>query len=212
MKIIYIYCQTRYILDKGEFMKKQKSRILLLAEHSILETDRLILRPLTLEDAEDIFEYTSDEETMRYIFQPHTSLNQTKEFIANYYLTSPLGFYALEYKENHKMIGVVEFRIDEKKHEGEIGYMLNKNYWGKGLTTEACLRILSLGFDTLFLERIVSGHDAGHTASGNLLKKVGMTFETIAKDTHEVRGEMVDTFLYEITKDAYFTSHHKTTY
>lgn len=108
---------------------------------------------------------------MRYIFNPHTSLNQTKEFIANYYLTSPLGFYALEHKEFHKMIGVIEFRIDKKKHEGEIGDMLNKKYWRQGLRTEACLRILSLGFNTLFLERIISGYDTGHTASGDLLKK-----------------------------------------
>ena len=193
-------------------MTSQKSRILLLAENSILETERLILRPLTLEDTADFFEYASDEETMRYIFNPHTSLHQTKEFIANYYLTSPLGFYALEHKEDHKMIGVIEFRVDDKKHEGEIGYMLNKKYWRQGLTTEACLRILSLGFNTLLLEHITSGHDTGHTASGSVLKKVGMSFEHITKDAHELKGKMVDTFFYGITRDNYLTSHHENTY
>ncbi|MGB7366828.1 GNAT family N-acetyltransferase [Carnobacterium jeotgali] len=190
-------------------MTTQKSRILLLAENTILETERLILRPLTLEDGTDFFEYASDEETMRYIFNPHTSLHQTKEFIANYYLTSPLGFYALEHKKNHRMIGVIEFRVEDKKHEGEIGYMLNKKYWRQGLTTEACLRILSLGFNTLRLEHISSGHDTGHIASGNVLKKVGMTFENITKDSHELKGKMVDTHFYGITRDAYLTSHPK---
>lgn len=184
-------------------MINQKSRILLLAENSILETERLILRPLTLEDTVDFFEYASDKETMRYIFNPHTSLHQTKEFIANYYLTSPLGFYALEHKEDHKMIGVIEFRVDDKKHEGEIGYMLNKKYWRQGLTTEACLRILSLGFNTLLLEHITSGHDTGHIASRSVLKKVGMSFENITKNAHELKGEMVDTFFYGITRDTY---------
>lgn len=193
-------------------MTSQKSRILLLAENSILETERLILRPLTLEDTADFFEYASDEETMRYIFNPHTSLHQTKEFIANYYLTTPLGFYALEHKEVHKMIGVIEFRVDDKKHEGEIGYMLNKKYWRQGLTTEACLRILSLGFNTLLLEHITSGHDTGHIASGSVLKKVGMSFEHITKDAHELKGKMVDTFFYGITRDNYLTSHHENTY
>ena len=193
-------------------MTSQKSRILLLAENSILETERLILRPLTLEDTADFFEYASDEETMRYIFNPHTSLHQTKEFIANYYLTSPLGFYALEHKEDHKMIGVIEFRVDDKKHEGEIGYMLNKKYWRQGLTTEACLRILSLGFNTLLLEHITSGHDTGHIASGSVLKKVGMSFENITKNAHELKGKMVDTFFYGITRDTYLTSHHNHTY
>ena len=193
-------------------MTSQKSRILLLAENSILETERLVLRPLTLEDTADFFEYASDEETMRYIFNPHTSLHQTKEFIANYYLTSPLGFYALEHKEDHKMIGVIEFRVDDKKHEGEIGYMLNKKYWRQGLTTEACLRILSLGFNTLLSEHITSGHDTGHIASGSVLKKVGMSFEHITKDAHELKGKMVDTFFYGITRDNYLTSHHENTY
>ena len=184
----------------------KKSRKLLLAEHAVLETDRLILRPLTLEDTADVFEYVSDEETMRYIFKPHTNLQQTAEFIANYYLASPLGFYALEHKDDKKMIGVVEFRIDDKEHEGEIGYMLNKKYWRQGFTTEACLRILSLGFHTLGLEHINSGHDKGHTASGNVLKKIGMSFEQLTENTHEVNGKMVDTLFYGIKREAYLKS------
>lgn len=55
----------------------KKSRKLLLAEYAVLETERLILRPLTLEDTADVFEYVSDEETMKYIFKPHTTLQQT---------------------------------------------------------------------------------------------------------------------------------------
>ena len=55
-------------------MAIKESRTLLLAENIVLETERLILRPLTLEDAADVFEYVSDEETMEHIFEPHTSL------------------------------------------------------------------------------------------------------------------------------------------
>lgn len=105
-------------------MTIKKSRTLLLAENIVLETERLILRPLTLEDAADVFEYVSDEETMEHIFEPHTSLQQTQEFIANYYVSSPLGFYAMEHKANRKMIGAIEFRINDQTHQGEISYML----------------------------------------------------------------------------------------
>lgn len=186
-------------------MTKQKSLTLLLAENTRLESKRLILRPLTLEDSADIFAYVSDEETMKYIFKPHTSLNQTKEFIASYYLSSPLGFYALELKENKKMIGVVEFRVDDKTRQGEIGYMLNKSYWNQGLTTEACLQILDFGFNLLLLEKIVSGHDTGHANSGKVLKKIGMSFTYIAKNPLETNGEVLETTFYEITRETFLT-------
>ena len=187
-------------------MTIKKSRTLLLAENIVLETERLILRPLTLEDAADVFEYVSDEETMEHIFEPHTSLQQTQEFIANYYVSSPLGFYAMEHKANRKMIGAIEFRINDQTHQGEIGYMLNKNYWRQGLTTEACFAILSLGFDTLLLDKIISGHDTGHDASGNVLKKIGMTFDYIMKDSHQFKGQMVDTTFYVITRETYLAN------
>lgn len=72
--------------------------------------------------------------------------------------------------------------------------MLNKKYWRQDLTTEACLQILSLGFNTLGLEHIKSGHDTGHTASGSVLKKIGMSFEHVTENTHELNDKMVDTF------------------
>lgn len=183
----------------------EKSCTLLLAENHFLETDRLLLRPITLGDTEDIFDYVSDEETMAFIFTPHTSHLQTKEFIANYYLKNPLGFYALEHKKDRKMIGVIEFRVDDKKRAGEIGYMLNRDYWGQGLTTEACLRILSLSFDTLSLERITSGHDTGNESSARVLNKIGMSLEYIDKDAYELNGNLVDTFHYHMTRESYFT-------
>lgn len=186
-------------------MIKQKSLTLQLAENTRLETKRLILRPLTLEDSTDVFAYVSDEETMKYIFNPHTSLNQTKEFIASYYLSSPLGFYALELKENKKMIGVVEFRVDDKKRQGELGYMLNKSYWNQGLTTEACLRILDFGFNSLLLKKIISGHDKGHVYSGKVLKKIGMSFNHTAKNPFETNGEVLETTFYEITRVTFLT-------
>ena len=161
-----------------------------------------------MEDAGDVFDYVSDEETMKHIFESHTSLQETQEFIANYYVASPLGFYAMEHKAHHKMIGAIEFRINNQTHQGEIGYMLNKNYWQQGLTTEACFEILSLGFDTLLLDKIISGHDTGHDASGKVLKKIGMTFDYIMKDSHQSKGQMIDTAFYEITRETYLSNQH----
>ena len=67
-----------------------------LARHTRLETERLILRPVTLEDAPAMFEYASDEENTRYIFETNKSLEETRNNIALFYLANPLGRWGLE--------------------------------------------------------------------------------------------------------------------
>lgn len=175
----------------------EKSRTLLLAENRVLETDRLILRPIGLNDTRDMFEYVRDAETMVYIFDPHTSIQQTEEFIANYYMEQPLGFYALEHKLDQKLIGVIEFRIKDKKNEGEIGYMLNKDYWRQGYTTEAVAKIIAFGFEVLQLDYFISGHDVGNDSSAGLLKKIGFLQKSITKGAYEANGQMIDVVNYK---------------
>lgn len=181
----------------------KKSRTLLLAENRVLETNRLILRPIRLNDAQDMFEYVSDAETMIYIFDPHTSIQQTEEFIANYYMKQPLGFYALEHKLDQKLIGVVEFRFKDKKNEGEIGYMLNKEYWRQGYTFEAAAKIIDFGFEVLQLDHFISGHDVRNDSSAGLLKKTGFLQESITKGAYEAKGQMIDVVNYTLTKESY---------
>jgi ribosomal-protein-alanine N-acetyltransferase len=64
---------------------------LLMVTHSQMEGERILLRPVSLKDAEDMFEYTSDEETTRFIYEQHEDLNKTKEVIANYFMKEWLG-------------------------------------------------------------------------------------------------------------------------
>ena len=68
-----------------------ESILVKFAEYPIVETDRLVLRPLTLDDAEAMFEYASDKENTRYTFPTNQSLEETKNNIAQFYLASPLG-------------------------------------------------------------------------------------------------------------------------
>lgn len=72
-----------------------KNLNLLLVKHSKLESERIILRPVSFNDAEDMYEYNSDEETTRFIYDPHTEIEQTKRVIANYYIKEPIGKYSI---------------------------------------------------------------------------------------------------------------------
>ena len=132
---------------------------LLLVKHSQIESERLILRPVSLADADDMFKYTSDEETTRFIYDKHTDLNRTKNLIANYFMKEPIGKYAIILKESNKLIGTIEFRVYEHNNSGELGYTLNRLFWGKGYMTEAGEIILDLAFNTLELECVYAEHD-----------------------------------------------------
>ena len=75
-----------------------ESIFLKLAQYPIVETERLVLRPVTLDDAEAMFEYASDRENTRYTFPTNQNLEETKNNIAQFYLANPLGRWGIELK------------------------------------------------------------------------------------------------------------------
>lgn len=180
-------------------MEIQVNEAYVLAENRQIETKRLILRPVVLEDAEDMFAYASDEETTKFVFEQHRNLMETKISIANYFMKEPLGKYAIEYKENHQMIGTVDLRVNTNAGLGELGYTLSKNYWGKGLMPEACEVLLQLGFEKLRLVRIEAIHDLRNHKSGRVMEKIGMTKECTLYDAKKLRGEVVDLVKYSLS-------------
>lgn len=175
----------------------------LMLQHSQMESERILLRPVLLDDAEDMYEYTSDEETTRFIYDQHTDVNQTKNLIANYYMEEPIGKYAILLKESNKIIGTIEFRVHEYNKSGELGYTLNRHFWGKGYMTEAGKLILDLAFHTLGLERVFAEHDVRNSASGKVLERLGMTYEGTRRRNHMVKGFLADSAHYSILKEEY---------
>lgn len=179
---------------------------LLQVEHNHMEGERIILRPVSLDDAEDMYEYTSDEETTRFLYEPHKDLNQTKTVIANYFVQEPIGKYAIVLKENNKMVGAIEFRVHEWNKSGDLGFTLNRHYWGKGYMTEAGKLILGLAFDVLGLERVYAGHEVKNSASGKVLIRLGMKCEGILRKDQMIKGTLVDSVHYSILKEEYLNS------
>ena len=181
------------------------NREYIFALHSQIDGERIHLRPLQLSDAEDMYEYASDEETTKYVFDTHKNLEDTKETIAKYFIAKPLGKYAIVLKETNKMMGTIDFRVDEKDKKAEMGYTLNKNYWGKGYTTEAGKLMLQLGFEELGLLRVFAFYDERNAASGKVMEKLGMTYEGTFRRNRFVKGESVNDRCYSILKEEYFS-------
>lgn len=174
-----------------------------LAENHFLETERLLLRPVSISDAEAMYEYASDEETTKYIFPKHASLMDTKQSIANYFLKEPLGKYSIVLKTNNKMIGTIDLRLEKDQPVAEIGFVLNKAYWGKGLVVEAGKALIALAFEELNLVRVFAYHDIRNLQSKRVQEKLGMTKEGTLRDFREHKGEIVTFNLYAMTAKDY---------
>lgn len=167
-----------------------------LAKQRTLETDRLILRPITLADAEDLFEYASDPENTKHTFPTHQSIEETQWVIANLFMTSPLGNFAIELKENGKMIGTCDLRVNEGEKSAELAYAINKKYWGNGYAPEAAKRLLELAFNDLKIERLWAKFSSQNPASGRVMEKIGMEKEGILRHTKNLCGDFVDQVVY----------------
>ena len=106
----------------------------------IMKTERLLLRPITPQDLEAMYDYSSRENVVRYVtWQAHTSLEDTKAFMAlifDGYQQGNLMLWGIEYAGI--IIGTIDFVTMNDTHKyAEIGYVLSEDYWNKGFTTEA---------------------------------------------------------------------------
>lgn len=184
----------------------------LLAEHMIIETDRLLLRPVTLDDAEAMFDYASDEENTRFVFARHSSVEDTRNQIARYFLRRPLGNYGIEIKESQTFIGSIDLnKIDDLLKTAAIGYCLNKNYWNQGYATEALKAVLACAFEQVGMNKLVACYDEANPASGRVMAKAGMLFshaEPYAAVDEKEPDRLVTRMWYGLIKGDYF-SHDK---
>ena len=181
-----------------------KSRLVHFADN--LETDRLNLRPFTVHDAKDVFEYASDLQTVKYLTWPaHTTIQESKEIITH--ILSTKGTYAISLKDTAKVIGCIDLRIVTAT-EASFGYVLNRFYWNQGYMSEVLHTALSYLFEELGIEIVKSCHERENPASGNVMKKCGMKWTHLAKG-ETLFGKLSDNDHYQITKDEW-VSYKKT--
>lgn len=139
----------------------------------ILETKRLILRRYKKEDIQDLFEYLSDKEVVKY--EPHKPLtyDEAKENLE--WRISTDEMIAVELKDSHKMIGNVY--LGRRDFEAlEMGYVFNKNYWGHGYAAESCKALIQHAF-SIGVHRIYAECDPDNESSWRLLEALGFQRE-----------------------------------
>ncbi len=167
---------------------------------NVIETPRLILRHLTLEDTEALATIYEDPIVMKFFpsTQSPEETKQTIEKIIKRYKQHgyDFGLWATIYKPDNQFIGRcgVKPLIDNECSELEMAYLLAKEYWGMGLATEAACAIRDYGFEKIGCNRLISLIDHGNIASQKVALKTGLIYE---KDV-QVEGENLR--LYAIDK------------
>lgn len=170
-----------------------------------LKTDRLILRKITIDDVEDMYEYSSDPLVTEFLtWAPHPDQTHTLEYI-NYlqtrYRTGDFYDWAVIWKDTGKMIGTCGFtRFDYANNCGEIGYALNRAYHGLGIASEAVDATINFGFSKLGLNRIEGKFIIQNEASKRVMEKNGMLFEGIRRQGMLIKGKYRDIGVCAILK------------
>lgn len=166
----------------------------------IAETERLILRRYTERDFDDLFEYLSDAEVVK--FEPYKAMTaeETRENLKWRIETDEM--IAVELKENHKMIGNI-YLGKRDFNSREIGFVFNRNFWGKGYAKESCRAIIEHAFQD-GVHRIFAECDPENPNSWRLLESLGFEREAHLKQNvyfwTDEQGNPLwkDTYIYSL--------------
>lgn len=166
-----------------------------------IETERLILRPWHESDLEDLYTYASVEGVGEMAGWSYHKNREESQFILNSFIEHKKTF-ALELKENGRVIGslgIEKYRVDNFEeydlYGRELGYVLSKEHWGKGLMPEAVKGVIDYCFSVLGYDFLLCAHFSRNNQSRRVIEKSGFTY---LKDVlHETRfGSVEPTKLY----------------
>jgi RimJ/RimL family protein N-acetyltransferase len=144
------------------------------------ETERLRLRPLVMSDAAALHPLQSDDEMMRYFGGPYRR-EQTDtwlEWHVAMWEQEGYSHWAAELKEGRIFVGWIGltkvWEPEDMLPAVEVGWFVDRQYWGRGLASEGGRRSLTFGFEDLGLDRIIARYDPNNIASGRVMEKLGM--------------------------------------
>ena len=180
-----------------------------------IETERLILRPLALTDEDDLLEYQSHPEIVRYIPWPERTREQVREALEKYaplhkdVITESGDFLLLAWElkdgaNKGKVIGQSNLSIERKEDQySEFGYVTHQNFQRQGYAFEASRALLDYAFKNFAIHRIVAKIDSRNPESARLAEKLGMRLEGTFRESEFFKGDWCDMREYAILKSEF---------
>jgi len=146
----------------------------------VIETDRLLVRKFTEDDAPLLYDLNLDPEVIRYTHDPLTDVEEARkvleEVILPQYILYDHGRWAVHLRSGLEFIGWCGLKYLTESNEVDLGYRFKKNFWGNGYATEAARACIKYGFAMLNLGRIVGRALPANLASIKVLEKCGMEY------------------------------------
>lgn len=142
-----------------------------------IRTQRLLLRPLKVADASDVFEWTGDERVTRYmIYNTYTDIEDVKKWLAQVEQETRVYDFGFERLSDGKLIGSGSICPTENNEFWEFGYNFRYDCWGMGYATEAAKAMIEYVHTRFGARKFTAGHCEPNIASGNVIKKCGLHF------------------------------------
>ncbi|HKM35501.1 MAG TPA: GNAT family N-acetyltransferase [Lachnospiraceae bacterium] len=166
----------------------------------MIETERLILRPLEESDASDVFEWVGDPAVNKYMpYSLYLDIEQVKEWIRQ--ISDEDYEFGFILKDTGKVIGAGSIGFDSERDAYGLGYNLNKSFWNLGYATEATKAIIQWVYDNLGAREFVANHATANIASGNVIRKCGFQFERYGQYSRFDGSETFDATFYRMHLD-----------
>lgn len=161
-----------------------------------IETERLILRDASVDDAEDMFEYAKLEEVTKYLsWKPHLSVKDSEKILDMLSKEAKekdsYTLKAIVLKENDKMIGTIDARIfGDGLKDAEFGYCLNPKYWNKGYMSEALKAFIQALHKEHSVENVFGSFERENIASKRVMQKNEMYYYETVRRVFKNKGEV----------------------
>lgn len=167
----------------------------------VIDLGDILLRAVEYGDYKDMYLYGSDDEVTKTLFwNSYKNLEEAKQSVMKVFLSRPSNSlpaaYAIFHKEDQKMIGTCDIlKVNWEEKYGEIGYVINRDYWNRGYMTKVCQAVMNVGFSYFDLNRIDIGHEVGNHGSRRVIEKCGFSFvEETYNEKHEVYLKMYNMY------------------
>lgn len=171
-----------------------------------LRTERLVLRAMRMEDAEDFHHIYADPETMKYWSdRPAVDLEESRQRVREDVEAMAKGkmlFWSVCL--DGEVIGkCVLFQFSLKNKRAELGYVMRREFWGQGLMTEALAEVIRHAFEDLDLHRLEADTDPKNRGSLRLLEKLGFEKEGLFRERWFVYDRWQDSVMLGLIKPAW---------
>ena len=172
-----------------------------LYANETIDCKDIILRRAKIEDAQMVLDKGTDEEVLRYIGWPGVqTIEEARQSIYDFFWSRP-GIWAIEDKKSGRCMGDIIIILNHEHDRAMMAYSLAREFWGRGIMTQALAAVIDLCFEKLELNRVEAMYFVGNEGSGRVMEKNGMEREGLQRQGMKAKGVYHDTVMHGMTRD-----------